>query len=113
MMYYKAFQVNHLNPAYNLAGAGVLVCVWRSSNVIPHLSRRHNQDKALKYTDQSKRREILPNAHTFILIQIWQQMLTGVAAELLPPAVIMISVQLTWAWLETKNIQVISDKSDI
>lgn len=39
-------------------------------------------------------------------------MLTGVAAELLPPAaVIMISVQLTWAWLETKNMQVISDKS--
>lgn len=33
---------------YNLAGAGVLVCIRWSSYVVPHLARSHDQNKALK-----------------------------------------------------------------
>lgn len=56
--------VNHLS--YNLASAGVLVCVRRSSDVVPHLSGRHDQDKTLRYRDGPQRRNILLNIHKCI-----------------------------------------------
>lgn len=55
----RGYIVNNLHLSYNLASTGVLVRVRRSSDVVPHLSRRHDQDKTLKYTDQYKRRNIL------------------------------------------------------
>lgn len=50
---------NKERPSYNLAGAGVLVCVRRPSDVIPHLSRRHDQHKALKQKENDAESSII------------------------------------------------------
>lgn len=68
--YITDYTVNHLHLSYNLASAGVLVCVRRSSDVVPHLTGRHDQDKTLRYRDGSKRRNILLNIHKCIPLTV-------------------------------------------